>query len=64
VRTLSFRITPEQLTELRALYEQLYEQLREMEQTSRSEQDEEELLEMQLSLCWAPYEREEEVEES
>ncbi|MEC9397955.1 MAG: hypothetical protein VYE40_04705 [Myxococcota bacterium] len=64
VRTLSFRIAPEQLTELRALYEQLYEQLREMEQTSRSEQDEEELLEMQLSLCWAPYEREEEVEES
>lgn len=62
VRTLSFRIAPEQLTELRALYEQLYEQLREMEQTSRSEQDEEELLEMQLSLCWAPYEREEEVD--
>lgn len=60
VRTLSFRISPAQLIELRALYEQLYERLREMEQTSKSE-SEEELLEMQLSLCWAPYEREEEA---
>lgn len=61
VRTLSFRITPEQLTELRAIYEQLYEQLREMEQTSTAEVaelNEEELLEMQLSICWAPYAQE------
>ena len=53
VRTLSFRIRPEDLAELREIYESsVWERLSALEQRVEERDD---ALEMQLSVCWAPY---------
>ena len=61
-RTISFRLRTEDLGELREFYEaQLMEKLKELEARTESadgqEEEEDEAIEIQLSLIWAPYER-------
>ena len=53
-RTLSFRVAPEELDELRRLYEEhIFPTLRDLDERAKDRDDAEQI---DLSLCWAPYE--------
>ena len=62
-RTLSFRLRPQELDELRALYEEvIWPRLRELDALAEQDPGDDEAparaepLALQLSMCWAPYE--------